>query len=133
MFPVNIGNVKGLGIAVIQMHIAAFAVNQPVIDRLAGEHQATLQGSIQFADRFADGIIRERGLLAPVNKGLRSQKFPHYIREQHMRQMAALLLGLCSGDILIAHGLQFPQCSVLRFRALIKNLMTRHSEYLRPI
>ena len=84
VFPVNIGNVKGLGVAVIQMYIAAFAVNQPVIDRLTGEHQATLQGGIQFTDRFADGVIRKRGLLTPVNKGLRSQKFPHDIREQHM-------------------------------------------------
>ena len=115
------------------MYVAAFAVNQPVIDRLTGEHQTTLQRSIQFTNRFADGVIGKRSLLATVNKGLRSQKFPHNIREQYMRQMAALLLGLCSGDILIAHGLQFPQRSVLGFRALIKNLMTRHSEYLRPI
>ena len=133
VFPVNVGNVEGLGIAVIQMYITAFAVNQPIIDRLAGEHQTALQGRIQFADCFADGIIREWSLLPSVNKGLRRQKFPHHIREQYMRQMAALLLGLCSGNILIAHGLQFPQRPILGFRALIKNLMTRHSEYLRPI
>ena len=84
VFPVNIGNIEGLSIAVIQMYITAFAINQAVIDRLTGEHQASLQRSIQFTDRFADGIIRERGLLAPVNKGLRGQKFPHDIREQHM-------------------------------------------------
>ena len=133
VFPVNIGNVEGLGIAVIQMHITTFAVNQPIIDRLAGEHQATLQRRIQLTDRFADGIIGEWSLLSSVNKGLRSQKLPHHIREQYMRQMAALLLSLCSGNILIAHGLQFPQRSILGFRTLIKNLMTRHSEYLRPI
>ena len=108
VFPVNIGNVEGLGIAVIQMYITAFAVNQPIIDRLTGKHQTTLQRSIQFTDRFADGIIGEWSLLSPVSKGLRSQKFPHDIREQYMRQMTALLLGFCSGNILIAHCLQFP-------------------------
>ena len=38
LIPVNIGNIEGLSVAVIQMHIAALTINQPVIDRFAGKH-----------------------------------------------------------------------------------------------
>ena len=70
LIPVNIGNIEGLSVAVIQMHIAALTINQPVIDRFAGKHQTSLQRSIQFTDCLADSIIREWRLLATVNEGL---------------------------------------------------------------
>ena len=126
VFPVNIGNIKGLRVSVIEVYVTALTINQSIINRFAGKHQTALQWRIQIADRFTNGIIRERRLHSSVSKRLRGQKLPQHFRKKNMRKMAALLLGLCSGNILISHCLKFFQCSVLGFWTLIKNLMIGH-------
>ena len=70
VFPVDIGNIERLGIAVIQVNIAALAIDQAIIDCLAGKHQPALQWRIQFPNRVANGLIGKRRLPAAIHKGL---------------------------------------------------------------
>ena len=71
VFPVDIGNIERLGVAVVEVNITALAIDQAIIDRLAGKHQPTLQWRIQFPNRVADGLIGKRRLPAAIHKRLR--------------------------------------------------------------
>ena len=128
--PVDIGNVEGLNIPVIQMYFTAFPVDQPIIDHLAGEHKTALQGHVQLPDCLSDGLVGEGRLFSAVLEGLRRQKLPHDVWKQHAGKVPALLLRLCPGNILISHCLQLPQGPVLGLRTLVENGMTWHSASL---
>ena len=133
MLPINIRNVKGLYVSVVEIDLAAFAIDQPIIDLFAGEHQSTLQRRIYVAYCLSNRIIREGRLLAAIYKRLRCQKFPHHVREEDAGKVAPFFFRLSTWNILISHGLELLQRPILRLWALIEYLMIRHNASLRQV